>query len=113
LPIKDNEEMDNLFKYDEFNREYIEHIRKKDEIRKKIEALERDKIFYEQLKPDQVTYMFQKKYEEKARLDAQEFKDKYNLDEHGSPNRRKRSPTRKQKLLEDGQRRQNENMAKY
>ena len=39
----------------------MEHVRRKEEIRARIEAMTREKNFIEQLKPEDVSYMFQKK----------------------------------------------------
>ena len=51
------------FESDEFNKMYHEHLRRKEEIRLRIEKMTREKHFLEQLKPNDVAYMFQKKHE--------------------------------------------------
>ena len=49
---------DTQFASDEFNAMYNEHVRRKDEIRNRIEAMTREKHFLEQLNPSDVAYMF-------------------------------------------------------
>lgn len=49
---------DNQFASDEFNNMYNEHVRRKEEIRNRIEAMTREKHFLEQLNPSDVAYMF-------------------------------------------------------
>jgi hypothetical protein len=57
-PVRDTQ-----FASDEFNQMYNEHVRRKEEIRNRIEAMTREKHFLEQLNPSDVAYMFQKKHE--------------------------------------------------
>lgn len=46
------------FLTDELNRQYHEHLRRKEEIRQRIEGLEREKGFYERMNAEDVSYMF-------------------------------------------------------
>lgn len=52
---------------------YHEHLRRKEEIRLRIEKMEREKQFLEQLKPNDVAYMFQKKNEFVAKETRSDF----------------------------------------
>lgn len=54
IPTKDND----VFASDEFNKMYHEHLRKKDGIRLKIEKMQREKAFIEDLAP--ADYMYYK-----------------------------------------------------
>ena len=53
----------NEFASDETTRIYLEHIKKKEEIRIKIEKMQREKAFIEDLKPADYMYYKQKTYE--------------------------------------------------
>ena len=55
------------FVTDELSRQYHDHLRKKEIIRDKIEALVREKNFLEQLKPSDMAYMKQKEIEFEAK----------------------------------------------
>ena len=46
------------FLTDELTKQYHEHLRKKEEIRQRIEGLAREKSFLERMNPDDVAYMF-------------------------------------------------------
>ena len=56
IPTKDSD----VFASDEFNKIYHEHIRKKEGIRLKIEKMQREKAFIEDLKPADYIYYKQK-----------------------------------------------------
>ena len=51
------------FLTDELNKQYHEHLKRKEEIRQRIEGLTREKGFLERLNADDVAYMYQKKKE--------------------------------------------------
>lgn len=51
------------FASDELNHQYNEHVRRKEEIRQRIEDLMREKEFLTGLAPNEVAYMNQKKKE--------------------------------------------------
>jgi len=51
-------ERDPEFESDEFNKMYHEHLRRKEQIRTRIEQMTREKNFLEQLAPNDVAYMF-------------------------------------------------------
>ena len=68
LPERDPE-----FENDYFNNMYHEHLRRKEEIRKNIERLTREKNFLEQLQPGEVAYMFHKKQEEILKDERERF----------------------------------------
>lgn len=74
---------------------YHEHLKRKDEIRTKIERLTREKNFLEQLNPSEVLHMFQKKNEitiNNQRLAEQELISPEKIKERmGSPSPKKRS----------------------
>ena len=72
LPERDPE-----FENDYFNNMYHEHLRRKEEIRKRIERLTREKNFLEQLQPSEVQYMFQKKKEENLKDEKEMFDKQY------------------------------------
>ena len=61
----------------EVNQIYMQHIREKDKIRNKIEALSREKDFIERLAPDDILYMIQKKQETKLTQEMKNFDKKY------------------------------------
>jgi hypothetical protein len=82
------------FASEEFNQMYIEHVRRKEEIRKNIEAKTREKHFLEQLNPSDVAYMFQKKHEFNIKQNEEQFDKKY-----VSPKKKYESP-KKQNLIE-------------
>lgn len=48
------------FHDDEANSVYLEHLKKKEQIRDNLEALSRESSFLRQLNPDQYAYMYQK-----------------------------------------------------
>ena len=86
-------EKDTVFATDEFNQMYNEHVRRKEQIRNKIEAMTREKHFLEQLNPSDVAYMFQKKQEYILKKEVEDFEKKYE-----SPQRkRSKSPQKAQK----------------
>ena len=62
-----------MFKDDEFNRMYHDHLRVKEEIRQRIEKMTREKNFLEQLKPNEVAYMFHKKEEFALKKERENF----------------------------------------
>ena len=53
------------FQDDDANNLYLEHLRNKEKIRERIEALSRESTFLNQLNPDQYAYMYQKQHESK------------------------------------------------
>jgi hypothetical protein len=79
---------DTVFASDEFNQMYNEHVRRKDEIRNRIEAMTREKHFLEQLNTSDVAYMFQKKQEYAITKGAEDFNQKY----HSPTKKRPESP---------------------
>jgi hypothetical protein len=58
LKLDENLEDNNVFASDEFNDMYNEHVRRKEQIRNKIEALMREKSFLENMNSSDVVYMF-------------------------------------------------------
>ena len=56
---------------------YHEHLKEKERIRNKIEAMQREKGFIENLNSNDVAYMFQKKYDADLRQDRAMFDEKY------------------------------------
>jgi hypothetical protein len=56
---------------------YHEHLRRKEEIRANIEAMEREKNFLEQLNPTEVAIMFQKKKEYALLKEREDFNEQY------------------------------------
>ena len=55
------------FESDEFNNMYNEHVRRKEEIRKNMEKLTREKQFLENLHKNDLTYIKQKESEIKIK----------------------------------------------
>ena len=56
---------------------YHEHLKEKERIRNKIEAMQREKGFIENLNSNDVAYMFQKKYDADLRQEREMFDQKY------------------------------------
>lgn len=67
----------NEFASDEMHKIYHEHLKEKERIRTKIEAMQREKGFIENLDSNEVAYMFQKKYDADLREDKEMFDMKY------------------------------------
>ena len=65
------------FQDDDANNLYLEHLRKKEKIRDRIEALSRESTFLNQLNPDQYAYMYQKQHEAKLQKDKDLFEARF------------------------------------
>ena len=61
------------FQSDEFNDLYNEHVRRKEQIRQKMERLTREKQFLENLKVSDLVYIKQKEKEYKLKMDQEAF----------------------------------------
>lgn len=94
-------ERDYEFKDKDISAQYHEHLRRKEEIRTKIEKMTREKNFLEQLNSNEVAYMFQKDKELKIKEERQEMKELFSpqkiiqrLEGASSP-QKSRSPVKK------------------
>lgn len=67
------------FESDEFNNMYNEHVRRKEEIRKNMEKLTREKQFLENLHKNDLTYIKQKESEIKIKQEIEAFEKKYKI----------------------------------
>ena len=69
------------FQDDEANKVYLEHLRRKERIRERIEALSREQTFLNQLNPDQYAYMYQKQQEARLQKDKDAFESRFQLEQ--------------------------------
>ena len=79
IPTKEGQD---VFASDEFNKIYHEHIRKKEGIILKIEKMQREKAFIEDLKPSDYIYYKQKTNELEIR---QNYENGYDLKKDAEP----------------------------
>lgn len=66
---------------------YHEHLKEKERIRNKIEAMQREKDFIENLDSNEVAYMFQKKYDNDLKTDKEMFDLKFQTNIDKAQNR--------------------------
>ena len=69
------------FQDDEANKVYVEHLRRKERIRERIEALSREQTFLNQLNPDQYAYMYQKQHEARLQKEKGAFEARFQFEQ--------------------------------